>query len=128
MQRSHSYNSFLRLANNQLPPFYNKPPALIPSHSLTSLIRRRNNNSNHHHVGAGHSSGHINDTPEVTSSDEEFVASVLGGISRSSNSYEYYGFVLYLGSTVLFLFYLAWGLLGNSVIERHLPDLGFPDR
>lgn len=43
-------------------------------------------------------------------------------------TYEYYGFVLYLSSTVLFGLYLIWGLLGPEVLERYIGDLGYPVR
>lgn len=43
-------------------------------------------------------------------------------------TYEYYGFVLYLTSTVLFGLYLIWGLLGPEVLERYIGDLGYPVR
>ncbi|RYP71388.1 hypothetical protein DL770_008136 [Monosporascus sp. CRB-9-2] len=79
------------------PPFYGRPPTpLPPSPSLTSLFRPSRPT-----------------TPEV--SDDE-----LGPVPRASPkvpTYEYYGFVLYLFSSLAFLIYLLWSYLPSPFLH-----------
>ena len=79
------------------PPFYGRPPTpLPPSPSLTSLLRPSRPT-----------------TPEA--SDDE-----LTPVPRASPkvpTYEYYGFVLYLFSSLAFLIYLLWSYLPSPVLH-----------
>ncbi|RDW56615.1 hypothetical protein BP5796_13080 [Coleophoma crateriformis] len=79
------------------PPFYNRPPTpLPPSPSLTSLLRPSRPT-----------------TPD--SSDNE-----LEPVPRASPkvpTYEYYGFVLYLFSSLTFLMYLLWSYLPSPFLH-----------
>ncbi len=79
------------------PPFYGRPPTpLPPSPSLTSLLRPSRPT-----------------TPEA--SDDE-----LGPVPRASPkvpTYEYYGFVLYLFSSLTFLIYLLWSYLPSPILH-----------
>ncbi|RYO81943.1 hypothetical protein DL766_010464 [Monosporascus sp. MC13-8B] len=79
------------------PPFYGRPPTpLPPSPSLTSLLRPSRPT-----------------TPEA--SDDE-----LGPVPRASPkvpTYEYYGFVLYLFSSLAFLIYLLWSYLPSPFLH-----------
>ncbi|RDL33929.1 Uncharacterized protein BP5553_08297 [Venustampulla echinocandica] len=79
------------------PPFYNRPPTpLPPSPSLTSLLRPSRPT-----------------TPD-TSADE------LEPVPRASPkvpTYEYYGFVLYLFSSLTFLMYLLWSYLPSPFLH-----------
>ncbi|KAH8657216.1 PIG-P-domain-containing protein [Tricladium varicosporioides] len=79
------------------PPFYNRPPTpLPPSPSLTSLLRPSRPT-----------------TPD-TSADE------LEPVPRASPkvpTYEYYGFVLYLFSSLSFLIYLLWSYLPSPFLH-----------
>ncbi|KAI5844973.1 PIG-P-domain-containing protein [Morchella snyderi] len=82
------------------PPFYNRPPTpLPPSPSLTSLLRPPFTPSRP-------------TTPD--SSDSEAVATssrIAQSTPRASPkvpTYEYYGFVLYLVSSLAFLIYIIW--------------------
>ncbi|KAF4631654.1 hypothetical protein G7Y89_g6472 [Cudoniella acicularis] len=79
------------------PPFYNRPPTpLPPSPSLTSLLRPSRPT-----------------TPD-SSADE------LEPVPRASPkvpTYEYYGFVLYLFSSLSFLVYLLWSYLPSPFLH-----------
>jgi phosphatidylinositol glycan class P protein len=89
------------------PPFYNRPPTpLPPSPSLTSLLRPSRPT-----------------TPD-SSADE------LEPVPRASPkvpTYEYYGFVLYLFSSLTFLIYLLWSYLPSPFLHA-LGIYYFPDR
>ncbi|KAI1082041.1 PIG-P-domain-containing protein [Whalleya microplaca] len=79
------------------PPFYGRPPTpLPPSPSLTSLLRPSRPT-----------------TPDA--SDDE-----LEPVPRASPkvpTYEYYGFVLYLFSSLTFLVYLLWSYLPSPFLH-----------
>ncbi|KAI0178559.1 PIG-P-domain-containing protein [Hypoxylon sp. FL1284] len=79
------------------PPFYGRPPTpLPPSPSLTSLLRPSRPT-----------------TPDA--SDDE-----LEPVPRASPrvpTYEYYGFVLYLFSTLTFVMYLLWAYLPSPFLH-----------
>ncbi|KAL7620685.1 hypothetical protein AAE478_009680 [Parahypoxylon ruwenzoriense] len=79
------------------PPFYGRPPTpLPPSPSLTSLLRPSRPT-----------------TPDA--SDDE-----LEPVPRASPkvpTYEYYGFVLYLFSSLTFLIYLLWSYLPSPFLH-----------
>ncbi|ORY54817.1 PIG-P-domain-containing protein [Pseudomassariella vexata] len=79
------------------PPFYGRPPTpLPPSPSLTSLLRPSRPT-----------------TPDA--SDDE-----LEPVPRASPkvpTYEYYGFVLYVFSTLVFLVYLLWAYLPSPFLH-----------
>ncbi|KAH7626636.1 PIG-P-domain-containing protein [Sordaria sp. MPI-SDFR-AT-0083] len=91
------------------PPFYGRPPTpLPPSPSLTSLLRPSRPT-----------------TPDA--SDDETVANGGGGPEGSGEplprasprvpTYEYYGFVLYLFSSLSFLIYLLWAYLPSPFLH-----------
>lgn len=74
------------------PPFYGRPPTpLPPSPSLTSLLRPSRPG-----------------TPDA--SDDENIAPVPHAAPKVP-TYEYYGFVLYLFSSLTFLIWLLWSYL-----------------
>ncbi|KAI0009414.1 PIG-P-domain-containing protein [Xylariaceae sp. FL0662B] len=83
--------------NHFAPPFYGRPPTpLPPSPSLTSLLRPSRPT-----------------TPDA--SDDE-----LEPVPRASPkvpTYEYYGFVLYLFSSLTFLVYLLWAYLPSPFLH-----------
>lgn len=133
LQRSRSYNSFLE-SQPQLPPLYNRPAHLPHQQSLTSLLRPTYSRSSSVLRRARNGTKSGPGTPEVTSdegSEAGYFSTFSGpGYLKPSivPTYEYYGFVLYLSSTVLFGLYLIWGLLGPEVLERYIGDLGYPVR
>lgn len=80
------------------PPFYGRPPTpLPPSPSLTSLLRPSRPT-----------------TPDA--SDEDAMAPVPHAAPKVP-TYEYYGFVLYLFSSLTFLVYLLWSYLPSPFLH-----------
>ncbi|CAZ81058.1 unnamed protein product [Tuber melanosporum] len=91
------------------PPFYNRPPTpLPPSPSLTSLLRPPFTPSRP-------------TTPD--SSDSEAVATssrIAQSTPRAAPkvpTYEYYGFVLYLVSSLAFLIYIIWSFSPSPLLH-----------
>jgi len=81
------------------PPFYGRPPTpLPPSPSLTSLLRPSRPT-----------------TPDQ--SDDDNPAEPLPRASPKVPTYEYYGFVLYLFSSLSFLIYLLWSYLPSPFLH-----------
>ncbi|KAK0631965.1 PIG-P-domain-containing protein [Immersiella caudata] len=81
------------------PPFYGRPPTpLPPSPSLTSLLRPSRPT-----------------TPDQ--SDDDNPAEPLPRASPKVPTYEYYGFVLYLFSSLCFLIYLLWSYLPSPFLH-----------
>jgi len=81
------------------PPFYGRPPTpLPPSPSLTSLLRPSRPT-----------------TPDQ--SDDDHPAEPLPRASPKVPTYEYYGFVLYLLSSLCFLVYLLWSYLPSPFLH-----------
>ena len=80
------------------PPFYGRPPTPIPpSPSLTSLVLRPSRPT----------------TPDQSDDDFEPVARSAPKVP----TYEYYGFVLYLFSSLTFLIYLLWSYLPSPFLH-----------
>lgn len=89
------------------PPFYGRPPTpLPPSPSLTSLLRPSRPT-----------------TPDA--SDDDAMAPVPRAAPKVP-TYEYYGFVLYLFSSLAFLIYLLWSYLPSPFLHafgiRYYPN------
>jgi len=83
--------------HNFAPPFYGRPPTpLPPSPSLTSLLRPSRPT-----------------TPDASDDDLEPVPRA----SPKVPTYEYYGFVLYLFSSLTFLIYLLWSYLPSPFLH-----------
>ncbi|KAL8958484.1 MAG: hypothetical protein Q9183_005825, partial [Haloplaca sp. 2 TL-2023] len=97
-----SSSSFLS-TNAFAPPFYNKPPTpLPPSPSLTSLLRPSFSATTSRPTTPDSSE---NDTPNDTEAAVAKSARTATTVPRASPkvpTYEYYGFVLYLMSSVSF--------------------------
>ncbi|CAK7269530.1 hypothetical protein SEPCBS57363_003648 [Sporothrix epigloea] len=82
---------------NFAPPFYGRPPTpLPPSPSLTSLLRPSRPT-----------------TPDATDDELEPVPRAAPQVP----TYEYYGFVLYLFSSLAFLIYLLWSYLPSPFLH-----------
>ncbi|CAM1504303.1 Fc.00g018940.m01.CDS01 [Cosmosporella sp. VM-42] len=80
------------------PPFYGRPPTpLPPSPSLTSLLRPSRPT-----------------TPDA--SDDDNIAPVPRAAPKVP-TYEYYGFVLYLFSSLTFVMYLLWAYLPSPFLH-----------
>ena len=101
----HSNSSFL-IANAFAPPFYNRPPTpLPPSPSLTSLLRPSFSTTTSRPTTPDSSE---NDTPNDTEAAVAKSARTATTVPRASPkvpTYEYYGFVLYLLSSLVFCGY-----------------------
>ena len=98
----HSNSSFLR-ANAFAPPYYNRPPTPLPaSPSLTSLLRPPFSTTTSRPTTPDTSD---NDTPNDTEAAVAKSARTATTVPRASPkvpTYEYYGFVLYLLSSLVF--------------------------
>ncbi len=118
----HSNSSF-SMANAFAPPFYNRPPTpLPPSPSLTSLLRPPFSTTPSRPTTPDSSE---NDTPNDTESAVAKSARTATTVPRASPkvpTYEYYGFVLYITSTLGFrtFFELDFEILSNVYSDVHL--------
>ncbi|KAI4242448.1 MAG: hypothetical protein L6R40_004002 [Gallowayella cf. fulva] len=114
----HSNSSFLS-ANAFAPPFYNKPPTpLPPSPSLTSLLRPSFSATTSRPTTPDSSE---NDTPNDTEAAVAKSARTATTVPRASPkvpTYEYYGFVLYLISSLAFAVYLLWSYLPYPFLHQ----------
>ena len=99
----HHSNSSYSITNTFAPPFYNRPPTpLPPSPSLTSLLRPSFSTTTSRPTTPDSSE---NDTPNDTESAVTRSARIAPTVPRASPkvpTYEYYGFVLYLLSSLAF--------------------------
>lgn len=98
----HSNSSFL-MSNAFAPPYYNRPPTPLPaSPSLTSLLRPPFSTTTSRPTTPDSSE---NDTPNDTEAAVAKSARIATTVPRASPkvpTYEYYGFVLYLLSSLCF--------------------------
>ena len=98
----HSNSSFL-MSNAFAPPYYNRPPTPLPaSPSLTSLLRPPFSTTTSRPTTPDSSE---NDTPNDTEAAVAKSARIATTVPRASPkvpTYEYYGFVLYLLSSLAF--------------------------
>ncbi|EHY55321.1 hypothetical protein HRR83_008767 [Exophiala dermatitidis] len=104
------------------PPFYNRPPTpLPPSPSLTSLLRppsllNRSTASTRPTTPDSSDVETPNDT-EAAVAQSARRAHPLPPTSPKVPTYEYYGFVLYLASSLAFLFYILWSYLPSPFLH-----------
>ena len=130
----HSNSSFLT-AHAFAPPFYNRPPTpLPPSPSLTSLLRPSFSTTTSRPTTPDSSE---NDTPNDTEAVVAKSARTATTVPRASPkvpTYEYYGFVLYLLSSLVFgqwwnsdiigpianvlVIYLLWSYLPSPFLHQ----------
>lgn len=113
----HSNSSFL-MSNAFAPPYYNRPPTPLPaSPSLTSLLRPPFSTTTSRPTTPDSSE---NDTPNDTEAAVAKSARIATTVPRASPkvpTYEYYGFVLYLLSSLAFC---------KSTSLNHGPRAYFP--
>ncbi|ETN42715.1 uncharacterized protein HMPREF1541_01873 [Cyphellophora europaea CBS 101466] len=104
------------------PPFYNRPPTpLPPSPSLTSLLRPPSilNRSTTSTRPTTPDSSDV-ETPldtEAAVAHSARRAHPLPPASPKVPTYEYYGFVLYLASSLAFLMYILWSYLPSPFLH-----------
>ena len=125
------------------PPFYNRPPYLPPSPSFTSLLittKQRFNlasgantpdsSENESSVDRASRFAKESSAVERASSVGPVAWSGAGGPSDrpgSGNGGEYYGFVMYLCSSVIFALYVLWAYLPSSALH-YVGLYYYPDR
>ncbi|MCJ1400981.1 hypothetical protein MMC11_004192 [Xylographa trunciseda] len=101
------------------PPFYNRPPTpLPPSPSLTSLLRPPFSTTTSRPTTPDSSDA---DTPTSTSAAIAKSARSAVSVPRASPqvpTYEYYGFVLYVGSSACFVMYALWAYLPSPFLHQ----------
>ncbi|KAF2163433.1 hypothetical protein M409DRAFT_26046 [Zasmidium cellare ATCC 36951] len=127
--RSHTYLGPSAFA----PPFYNRPPTpLPPSPSLTSLLRPNFSSQNSRPTTPDPSSDegtpHMRGDATGTQTPNSAAASTLTSTFRSAKpipraspkvpTYEYYGFTLYLTSSLAFIVYLLWSFLPSPFLHQ----------
>ena len=98
----HSNSSFL-MANAFAPPFYNRPPTpLPPSPSLTSLLRPPFSAAPSRPTTPDSSENDTQNDTEAAVAKSARLATTVPRASPKVPTYEYYGFVLYITSTLGF--------------------------
>lgn len=111
------------------PPFYNRPPTPLPaSPSLTSLLRppfasrRTTPESSDAELPAGLRVAHNgSSTPSFSTTNLVTSAKHAPTVPRAAPkvpTYEYYGFALYLGSSVAFLGYILWAYVPAPMLHQ----------
>ncbi|KAI9669229.1 MAG: hypothetical protein M1817_004724 [Caeruleum heppii] len=142
----HNHSSFLG-PNPFAPPFYNRPPTpLPPSPSLTSLLRPTFSTTNSRPTTPDSSDQETPNDTEAVVAKSARTATTVPRASPRVPTYEYYGFVLYLGSSLVFrehvpvpdrpdhilmtpvtVMYLLWSYLPSPFLHQ-LGINYYPDR
>lgn len=124
----HHSNSSFPTSNAFAPPYYNRPPTPLPaSPSLTSLLRPSFSTTTSRPTTPDSSE---NDTPNDTEAAVAKSARIATTVPRASPkvpTYEYYGFVLYILSSLVFLMYLLWSYLPSHFLHQ-LGIFYYPNR
>ncbi|KAF2273191.1 PIG-P-domain-containing protein [Westerdykella ornata] len=120
-------------SHSLFPPFYNRPPnPLPPSPSLTSLLRptfttTRTPTPSHSTYTSTPDSSDADLPPTTpTNSTSTTTLANLGAsappipprASPKVPTYEYYGFALYLASSLAFLLYLVWAYVPSPLLSQ----------
>ncbi|KAL2050285.1 hypothetical protein ABVK25_009393 [Lepraria finkii] len=114
----HSNSSFL-MANAFAPPYYNRPPTPLPaSPSLTSLLRPSFSTTTSRPTTPDSSEGDTPNDTEAAVAKSARTATTVPRASPKVPTYEYYGFVLYLLSSLVFLMYLLWSYLPSPFLHQ----------
>ncbi|CAI7600996.1 unnamed protein product [Penicillium palitans] len=101
------------------PPFYNRPPTpLPPSPSLTSLLRPPFSTTTSRPTTPDSSDVETPNDTEAAVAKSARRATTVPRASPKVPTYEYYGFVLYLASSLAFLFYLLWSYLPSPFLHQ----------
>ncbi|KAK2882585.1 hypothetical protein FQN49_000197 [Arthroderma sp. PD_2] len=101
------------------PPFYNRPPTpLPPSPSLTSLLRPSFSATTSRPTTPDSSDVETPNDTEAAVAKSARNATTVPRASPKVPTYEYYGFVLYLASSLAFLMYLLWSFLPSPFLHQ----------
>ncbi|KAJ5382034.1 Meiotically protein [Penicillium cataractarum] len=101
------------------PPFYNRPPTpLPPSPSLTSLLRPPFSTTTSRPTTPDSSDVETPNDTEAAVAKSARRATTVPRASPKVPTYEYYGFVLYLASSLAFLIYLLWSYLPSPFLHQ----------
>lgn len=113
----HSNSSFL--TNAFAPPYYNRPPTPLPaSPSLTSLLRPSFSTTTSRPTTPDSSEGDTPNDTEAAVAKSARTATTVPRASPKVPTYEYYGFVLYLLSSLSFLMYLLLSYLPSPFLHQ----------
>jgi len=116
--RNHSTSSLLS-AHAFAPPFYNRPPTpLPPSPSLTSLLRPPFSTTTSRPTTPDSSDIETPNDTEAAVAKSARTATTVPRASPKVPTYEYYGFVLYLTSSLAFLGYVLWSYLPSPFLHQ----------
>ncbi|KGO74465.1 XPA C- terminal [Penicillium italicum] len=122
IERNHPFcqsSSSLYGPNAFAPPFYNRPPTpLPPSPSLTSLLRPPFSTTTSRPTTPDSSDVETPNDTEAAVAKSARRATTVPRASPKVPTYEYYGFVLYLASSLAFLFYLLWSYLPSPFLHQ----------
>ncbi|KAL6720317.1 hypothetical protein ACLMJK_002238 [Lecanora helva] len=114
----HSNSSFL-MANAFAPPYYNRPPTPLPaSPSLTSLLRPPFSTATSRPTTPDSSDNDTANDTEAAVAKSARNATTVPRASPKVPTYEYYGFVLYLLSSLAFLMYILWSYLPSPFLHQ----------
>ncbi|PLN85508.1 PIG-P-domain-containing protein [Aspergillus taichungensis] len=112
-------SSSLHGPNAFAPPFYNRPPTpLPPSPSLTSLLRPPFSTTTSRPTTPDSSDVETPNDTEAAVAKSAQRATTVPRASPKVPTYEYYGFVLYLGSSLAFLIYILWSFLPSPFLHQ----------
>ncbi|RAH49327.1 uncharacterized protein BO95DRAFT_406672 [Aspergillus brunneoviolaceus CBS 621.78] len=101
------------------PPFYNRPPTpLPPSPSLTSLLRPPFSTTTSRPTTPDSSDVETPNDTEAAVAKSARRATTVPRASPKVPTYEYYGFVLYLASSLAFLIYILWSYLPSPFLHQ----------
>ncbi|KAK2763258.1 hypothetical protein FQN54_009894 [Arachnomyces sp. PD_36] len=116
---NHPSTTSLHGANAFAPPFYNRPPTpLPPSPSLTSLLRPPFSTTTSRPTTPDSSDVETPNDTEAAVAKSARTATTVPRASPKVPTYEYYGFVLYLASSLAFLIYLLWSYLPSPFLHQ----------
>ncbi|KAL4904367.1 hypothetical protein BDW74DRAFT_154704 [Aspergillus multicolor] len=111
--------SSLHGPNAFAPPFYNRPPTpLPPSPSLTSLLRPPFSATTSRPTTPDSSDVETPNDTEAAVAKSARRATTVPRASPKVPTYEYYGFVLYLASSLAFLIYILWSYLPSPFLHQ----------
>ena len=127
LRRSSSYSSYSSSLLH--PPFYNRPPTpLPPSPSLTSLFRPPFSRTPSQRTSPSDSDAESRTTTTSLLFRQSHANARLPRAHPKVPTYEYYGFVLYVFSSLAFLIYILWAYLPAPFLHSYVRITYYPSR